>query len=197
MRTRPGLGPAARSAFAGFGFPPDIIVLAVRWYCASGCRIATSRNSWLSAASRSTMSLSTAGCSGSRHCWPTPPVPAGAPWETAGGSTRPMSWVAARRLRQAPALPCRLRIHREQRAVRFLRLGCTLMCLGSLYRYRTATSHAGQRPRTIRGLTTTPVSTARVSWWFARDQLPAVVALPGTAKVMRSSTAVRSSVPLW
>jgi transposase-like protein len=30
MRTRPT--PIARSAFAGFCFPADVIVLAVRWY---------------------------------------------------------------------------------------------------------------------------------------------------------------------
>ena len=29
-RSRPPL--QARSAFAGFGFPPDVILLAVRWY---------------------------------------------------------------------------------------------------------------------------------------------------------------------
>jgi transposase-like protein len=33
MRTRrPGPAPTPRSAFAGFCFPPDVIVLAVRWY---------------------------------------------------------------------------------------------------------------------------------------------------------------------
>jgi len=33
MRTRrPGPAPIARSAFAGFCFPPEVIVLAVRWY---------------------------------------------------------------------------------------------------------------------------------------------------------------------
>jgi transposase-like protein len=33
MRTRrPGPAPATRSAFAGFRFPSDVIVLAVRWY---------------------------------------------------------------------------------------------------------------------------------------------------------------------
>jgi len=33
MRTRrPCPAPVARSAFAGFRFPPDVIVLAVRWY---------------------------------------------------------------------------------------------------------------------------------------------------------------------
>jgi transposase, IS6 family len=30
--TRPGAPPLACSAFAGFYFPPDVIVLAVRWY---------------------------------------------------------------------------------------------------------------------------------------------------------------------
>jgi IS6 family transposase len=33
MRThRPRPAPATRSVFAGFRFPPDVIVLAVRWY---------------------------------------------------------------------------------------------------------------------------------------------------------------------
>ena len=37
MRTRrPRLAPATRSAFAGFRFPPDVIVLAVRWYLPFG-----------------------------------------------------------------------------------------------------------------------------------------------------------------
>jgi transposase-like protein len=37
MRThRPRLAPSARSAFAGFRFPPDVIVLAVRWYLRYG-----------------------------------------------------------------------------------------------------------------------------------------------------------------
>jgi hypothetical protein len=37
MRTRrPRPAPSARSAFAGFRFPPDVIVLAVRWYLRYG-----------------------------------------------------------------------------------------------------------------------------------------------------------------
>jgi transposase-like protein len=36
MRTRPRRVPAPRSAFAGFRFPPDLIVLAVRWYLRFG-----------------------------------------------------------------------------------------------------------------------------------------------------------------
>jgi transposase, IS6 family len=41
MRTRrPCFAAVARSAFAGFCFPPDVIVLAVRWYMCFGlsCR---------------------------------------------------------------------------------------------------------------------------------------------------------------
>jgi transposase, IS6 family len=33
---RPRPAPAMRSAFAGFRFPPDVIVLAIRWYLRSG-----------------------------------------------------------------------------------------------------------------------------------------------------------------
>jgi transposase, IS6 family len=37
MRTRrAGPAPVPRSAFAGFRFPPDVIVLAVRWYLRFG-----------------------------------------------------------------------------------------------------------------------------------------------------------------
>ena len=37
MRTRrPRPAPATRSAFAGFRFPPDVIVVAVRWYLRFG-----------------------------------------------------------------------------------------------------------------------------------------------------------------
>jgi transposase-like protein len=36
MRTRPRPAPAPRSDFAGFRFPPEIIVIAVRWYLRYG-----------------------------------------------------------------------------------------------------------------------------------------------------------------
>ena len=37
MRTRrPHAAPAPQSPFAGFRFPPDVIVLAVRWYLRFG-----------------------------------------------------------------------------------------------------------------------------------------------------------------
>jgi hypothetical protein len=78
MRTgRACPAPIGRSVFAGFRFPPEVIVLAVRWYCASGCPTATSKRCSSNAASRSTTSASTAGCSGSRRCWPRPPGLAG------------------------------------------------------------------------------------------------------------------------
>jgi transposase-like protein len=41
------------SAPAGYRFPREVIPVAVRWYLRKGCRIATWRNCWLSAASRS------------------------------------------------------------------------------------------------------------------------------------------------
>jgi hypothetical protein len=42
-----------RSAFAGFRFPPEVIVLVVRWYLRLGCPTATWRNCSPSAASTS------------------------------------------------------------------------------------------------------------------------------------------------
>ena len=36
MRRRPVRVPAPRSSFAGFRFPPDVIVVAVRWYLRYG-----------------------------------------------------------------------------------------------------------------------------------------------------------------
>jgi IS6 family transposase len=36
MRIRPRPAPVSRSAFASFRFPPDVIVLAIRWYLRFG-----------------------------------------------------------------------------------------------------------------------------------------------------------------
>jgi hypothetical protein len=74
-RVRPGS--PARSAFAGFCFPPDVIVPAVRWYLRLASHTATSKSYSPSAASRSTMSLSTAGSCDSHRCWPRRQGPAG------------------------------------------------------------------------------------------------------------------------
>jgi hypothetical protein len=52
------------SAFAGFRFPPDVILLAVRWYLRYGLSYRTWRSSSPSAASMSITSPCTGGCSG-------------------------------------------------------------------------------------------------------------------------------------
>jgi hypothetical protein len=92
MRTRrPRPTPATRSAFAGFRFPPDVIVLASAGTCASACPTATSRSYSPSAGSKSTTLRSTAGCSGSHRCWLRLPAHAGTPSVTAGSSTKPTS----------------------------------------------------------------------------------------------------------
>jgi hypothetical protein len=87
-RPRPATVP--RSAFAGFCFPPEVIVLAVRWYLRFGLSSATSKNCSPNAVSKSTTSPSSGGCSGSRRCWLTQPGPAATLLVTAGRSTRPM-----------------------------------------------------------------------------------------------------------
>jgi hypothetical protein len=60
--------PPPESGFAGFRFPGEVIVLAVRWYLPMGCPTVTWRSCWLSGASRLITSRSTVGCSGSRRC---------------------------------------------------------------------------------------------------------------------------------
>ena len=44
------------SGFAGFRFPPEVILLAIRWYLRTTCRTETSKRSWRSVASTSTTS---------------------------------------------------------------------------------------------------------------------------------------------
>ncbi len=62
MRTRrPRPAPVPRSAFAGFRFPPEVIVIAVRWYLRYALSDAMSNSSWSNAASRSITSRSTGG----------------------------------------------------------------------------------------------------------------------------------------
>src|SRR6266511_118402 len=96
-RLRPS--PLTRSAFAGFCFPPEVIVLASAGICAWRSPTATSKNCSPNAGSKSTTPLSTAGSSGSRRCWLRPPGPAGTPSGTAGRSTRPTSRLLAMALR--------------------------------------------------------------------------------------------------
>jgi transposase, IS6 family len=87
---RPRPAAIARSAFAGFRFPSDVIVLAVRWYLRFGLsyrdveELLTERGvevdhvtiyRWVQRFTR---------------CWPTPLGRAGTAWKIAGRSTRPM-----------------------------------------------------------------------------------------------------------
>ncbi len=59
-----------QSTFAGYRFPPEVILLAVRWCLRSGLSYATSRNSWRSGASRSTMSPTRTRTTGSSPTTP-------------------------------------------------------------------------------------------------------------------------------
>ena len=80
MRTRHHHpAPAARSGFGGFCFPPEVIVLAVRWYLRFGLSYRDVEELLAErgiAGLRSTTSPSTGGCSGSCPDSPTPPGPA-------------------------------------------------------------------------------------------------------------------------
>lgn len=60
------------SAFTGFRFPPEVVMLAVRWYLRSGSRTEISKNSSPNAASPSITSRCTAGCNASLPCSSTP-----------------------------------------------------------------------------------------------------------------------------
>jgi hypothetical protein len=56
------------SAFTGFRFSPEVIVLAVLWYLRFGCHTETWKNSSLNAASKWTTSPCIGGYSGSHPC---------------------------------------------------------------------------------------------------------------------------------
>jgi transposase, IS6 family len=75
MRTcRPRPAPIARSAFAGFRFPPDVIVLAVRWYL----RFALSYRDVEELLAERGIEVDHVTiyrwCFASRACWPRPPA---------------------------------------------------------------------------------------------------------------------------
>jgi hypothetical protein len=92
MRTRrPCAAPAVRSAFAGFRFPPDVIVVAVRWYLRFGLSYRDVEELLAERGVEVDHVTITGGCSGSRRCWPRLPGRAGTPSATAGRSIRPTS----------------------------------------------------------------------------------------------------------
>ena len=92
MRTRrAGPAPVPRSAFAGFRFPPDVIVLAVRWYLRFGLSYRDVEELLAERGIDVDHTTSYRWSNGSRRCWPTPPGPA-ATWSGIAGSwTRPTS----------------------------------------------------------------------------------------------------------
>jgi transposase-like protein len=90
MRRRRRTGSvSARSAFAGFQFPSEVITLAVRWYLRYGLAYRDVEELLAERGSRSTTSRSIDGCSDSLRCSLTPPGRAAAPPVTAGSSMRP------------------------------------------------------------------------------------------------------------
>ena len=91
MRTRrPAAAPGPRSAFAGFRFPPEVIVVAVRWYLRFGLSYRDIEELLAERGVRSTTSPCIGGCCASRRCWPMPPDRADTPSVTAGRWTRRM-----------------------------------------------------------------------------------------------------------
>jgi hypothetical protein len=86
-RVRPD--PIARSAFAGFCFPPDAIVLAVRWYLRFGLSYRDVEELLAERGVEVDHVTIYGGCCGSRRCWLMPPDPAVIVLEIAGPWTRP------------------------------------------------------------------------------------------------------------
>jgi hypothetical protein len=80
--------PLTRSAFAGFCFPSDVIVLAVRWYLRFGLSYRDVEELLADRGVESTTPPSTAGSNGSRRCWSMPPGHAATPSATAGKPMR-------------------------------------------------------------------------------------------------------------
>jgi transposase-like protein len=90
MRTRgPGPIPIRRSAFAGFCFPPDVIVLAIRWYLRFGLSYRAVEELLAERGVEVDHVTVYRWVGGSRRYWQTPPGPAGTRLVIAGRSTRP------------------------------------------------------------------------------------------------------------
>jgi hypothetical protein len=79
-----------RSAFAGFCFPPEVIVLAIRWYLRFGLSFRDVEELLAERGMQVDHVTIFRGGSGSRRCSPRPPDPAGMVSATAGRSTRRM-----------------------------------------------------------------------------------------------------------
>jgi transposase-like protein len=83
------LSPFTRSAFADFCFPPEVIVLAVRWYLRFAISYRDVEELLAERGIEVDHTTIYAGSSGSRRCSPRLPGLADTPSGTAGRSTRP------------------------------------------------------------------------------------------------------------
>ena len=81
--------PIARSAFAGFCFPSDLIVLAVRWYLRFSLSYRDVEELLPDRGIEVDHVAVYGGCFTSPACWPRLPGPADMPLATVGRSTRP------------------------------------------------------------------------------------------------------------
>jgi len=85
MRSRrPRPAPASRSTFAGFRFPPDVIVLAVRWYLRFGLSYRHVEELLAERGIKVDHVTVYRGCFASPACSPRRPGPADIPSATAG-----------------------------------------------------------------------------------------------------------------
>jgi hypothetical protein len=90
MPRRPCRVRPPRSAFAGFRFPPDVIIVAIYWYLpAMDSPTETSRNCWPNVGSLSITSRFIGGCSDPPRCSSTRLDPAGTLQVIGGSSTKP------------------------------------------------------------------------------------------------------------
>jgi hypothetical protein len=81
--------PITQSAFAGFCFPPDVIVLAVRWYLRFDLSYRDVEELLAERGIDVDQSPSTAGSCGSHRCWSRRPGPAATRSGIAGKQMRP------------------------------------------------------------------------------------------------------------
>jgi len=86
---RPGPAPIVPTAFAGFCFPPDVIVLAVRWYLRFPLSYRDVEELLTERGIQADHVTIYRWCYGSRRCWPRPPGPAATRSGTVGRSMRP------------------------------------------------------------------------------------------------------------
>jgi hypothetical protein len=68
--------------------PPEVIVVAVRWYLRDNLCYRDVEELLIDRGARSTTARYCGGCNASRHCWPTPPGSLATHRVTAGSSTK-------------------------------------------------------------------------------------------------------------